>query len=67
MTPRRPEPPVIRLTPAIPVTPTTQRWRSVAIHPYLYVALGSAAAVRDDPGLQGDRLLDDLRAGNRVR
>lgn len=36
----RTAPTVIRLNPAVPVTPTSQRWRSVTIHPYLYAALG---------------------------
>ena len=40
MTPRRPDPTVLRINPAISVTPTMPRGRSVVLHPYLYAALG---------------------------
>ena len=40
MTALRLEPHVIRRSPAMVVAPTTQRWRSVTLSPYLYAALG---------------------------
>jgi hypothetical protein len=40
MTPRRPDPTVLHINPAVSVTPTLPRGRSIVIHPYLYAALG---------------------------
>ena len=40
MTPRRPDPTVLRINPAVSVTPTMPHGRSIVIHPYLYAALG---------------------------
>jgi hypothetical protein len=40
MTSRRPDLTVLRINPAVSVTPTMPRGRSFVIHPYLYAALG---------------------------
>lgn len=40
MTLRRPDPTVLRINPAVPVTPTMPRGRSFVLNPYLYAAFG---------------------------